>query len=287
MKTLLVTYNSKEKEVVTQIQETLQRIGLYDFAIDGEFSFATENAIRLFQHKNDLKVDGIVGPNTYNKLLSYEVANLNKPKYVLTNIIDYMKSKKYKVREKPYEINILGVRRSKNVFTNQFSDRLVVFWRNKNLTWDSIETKWTTFPGTLAPGGVFQPITHGGIQGVAVLEENQYVETYTFVDTYNGWLQYPYFYQSKTVRVLRDGTKDVFVDFDSPKQEGLFGINIHRMSNNGIDTNTVNSQFIAWTIGCQGSPEPSFKQLVDSARYSHNIYKQMFDYTLASEKFII
>ena len=38
-------------------------------ALDGSFGKNTDSAIRAFQKKNDLEVDGIVGVNTWNKLL--------------------------------------------------------------------------------------------------------------------------------------------------------------------------------------------------------------------------
>lgn len=36
--------------------------------IDGEFGPKTENALREFQRKNNLEVDGVAGPATYAKL---------------------------------------------------------------------------------------------------------------------------------------------------------------------------------------------------------------------------
>ena len=37
--------------------------------IDGEFGQKTENALREFQRKNNLEIDGVAGPATYAKLL--------------------------------------------------------------------------------------------------------------------------------------------------------------------------------------------------------------------------
>ena len=37
--------------------------------IDGEFGQKTENALREYQKKNGLEVDGVAGPATYAKLL--------------------------------------------------------------------------------------------------------------------------------------------------------------------------------------------------------------------------
>ena len=41
----------------------------YSLDIDGEFGPLTETALREYQKKNDLEVDGVAGPATYAKLL--------------------------------------------------------------------------------------------------------------------------------------------------------------------------------------------------------------------------
>ena len=70
---------------VSELQEELKKLGLYDIEIDGSFGPATEKAVRSFQSQNDLVVDGIVGPAT--------VARLNE---LENNIIIY-KTKYFKI----------------------------------------------------------------------------------------------------------------------------------------------------------------------------------------------
>ena len=43
--------------------------------IDGEFGPKTENALREFQRKNNLEIDGVAGPATYAKLLGGYTSN--------------------------------------------------------------------------------------------------------------------------------------------------------------------------------------------------------------------
>ena len=50
--------------VVTQMQTKLKQWGYYDGAVDGVFGSGTERAVRLFQQKNGLTVDGKVGAQT-------------------------------------------------------------------------------------------------------------------------------------------------------------------------------------------------------------------------------
>ncbi|WP_075617660.1 spore cortex-lytic enzyme [Paenisporosarcina indica] len=61
---------------VIELQSRLQYIGLYKNKIDGEFGYGTYWALRNFQEKYGLPVDGIAGQATKNKLAS--VAKYNK-----------------------------------------------------------------------------------------------------------------------------------------------------------------------------------------------------------------
>ena len=54
---------SKGDEVIA-IQKRLKQWGYYDGAVDGVFGTATERAVKLFQKKNGLQVDGVIGPKT-------------------------------------------------------------------------------------------------------------------------------------------------------------------------------------------------------------------------------
>jgi len=62
-KAALSYYGSRGQEVI-EIQTRLSRWGYYKGAIDGIYGYQTYNAVRLFQSKNGLKVDGIAGPET-------------------------------------------------------------------------------------------------------------------------------------------------------------------------------------------------------------------------------
>ena len=55
-------------EIVIQLQDLLAKDGS-GIRINGIFDLATRNAVRAFQKRNELLVDGIVGPITWMKLL--------------------------------------------------------------------------------------------------------------------------------------------------------------------------------------------------------------------------
>jgi N-acetylmuramoyl-L-alanine amidase len=53
---------------VTNIQTRLKAWGYYKSNVDGIYGTLTESAVRLFQSKNNLTVDGICGPRTLEKI---------------------------------------------------------------------------------------------------------------------------------------------------------------------------------------------------------------------------
>lgn len=57
---------------VERIQTRLRDLGLYRGPIDGDFGGGTESAVRAFQRGEGLGVDGVVGPNTWGRLLAQE-----------------------------------------------------------------------------------------------------------------------------------------------------------------------------------------------------------------------
>lgn len=66
----LSKYGSRGSEVRT-IQEKLKRWGYYNGNIDGIYGSQTTAAVKSFQRKNGLTVDGIAGPNTLKAMGIY------------------------------------------------------------------------------------------------------------------------------------------------------------------------------------------------------------------------
>lgn len=73
----LSKYGSSGAEVKS-IQKKLKQWGYYDGNIDGIFGSKTLSAVKKFQQKNGLKVDGVVGTQTLNALGITASNNSNK-----------------------------------------------------------------------------------------------------------------------------------------------------------------------------------------------------------------
>lgn len=71
---ILSKYGSRGSEV-TKIQTKLKRWGYYTGNIDGIYGSQTVTAVKYFQRKNGLTVDGIAGPNTLKAMGIYSSSN--------------------------------------------------------------------------------------------------------------------------------------------------------------------------------------------------------------------
>ena len=65
---LAVSKNGSRGEEVRKIQTKLKNWGYYNGSVDGVFGSQTEEAVKYFQRRNGLKVDGIVGEATARAL---------------------------------------------------------------------------------------------------------------------------------------------------------------------------------------------------------------------------
>ena len=70
--TVIVELNTLKANTRGEQVKSLQRLLVgfgFDLKVDGIFGMATDRAVRTFQRKNGLSVDGVVGKNTWSKLL--------------------------------------------------------------------------------------------------------------------------------------------------------------------------------------------------------------------------
>ncbi|MBA3706537.1 MAG: hypothetical protein H0W84_11760 [Bacteroidetes bacterium] len=151
--------------------------------------------------------------------------------------IKILRKLKYIVYEKPYQLNIFGIR-SSETNSNRFDDNLYVFYKNNQSKWIHYMFPVTTDPGTY---WLLNPLQ---VLGTAILKAGQYIDAWS-IGLHKG--QYKALVQVKPITVIRDYDRNAILDFNNGKEEkGMFGINIHRSSATG------SSQSVdKWSAGCQ------------------------------------
>ena len=81
----LSKYGSRGSEV-TQIQTKLKRWGYYNGVVDGIYGSQTLAAVKYFQRKNGLTVDGIAGTNTLRAMGIYTSSNSSSSSSNTSNV---------------------------------------------------------------------------------------------------------------------------------------------------------------------------------------------------------
>jgi hypothetical protein len=182
-----------------------------------------------------------------------------------------MRRKGYVIYDKPYQLNIVGVRNDSTT-PNSFDDTMYVFWKDDAGKWQGKFYNITTDPGTYWLNNPENP------QGTAILKEGQYINSHQ-IGLHRG--NYKALTQKNPVTVLRDYDRNAVLDFVNGKEDtGLFGINIHRASATGT-TKTIDK----YSAGCQvfenADDFANFLSLVDKHK---DLYGNNFTYTLVDER---
>ena len=187
------------------------------------------------------------------------------------NILRYMRSKNYAINEKPYELNIVGVRNAQSQ-PNKFDDSIFVFYKDDKNNWVEKEYPATTDTGMFY---LLNPISN---LGSAMLKEGQYLNAYK-QGLHKG--QYLALVQDKPVTTYRDYDRDAVFDVFTKETTGNYGINIHKAGANSQDVNN-------WSAGCQVFQKSAdFDEFMDMTTKHRNLYSNSFTYTLIDERAIM
>jgi hypothetical protein len=173
--------------------------------------------------------------------------------------------------DKPYDLNIIGIRKTRDSIINTFEDTISVIYRDENRNPVQETYAATTKPGTFY---LTHPMSAGG---TAILAPGQYKWAYALGLHRN---QYRALVQVKPVKVFRDDDRDNQVDINPAKiSQGIYGINIHR-SNPFVPSHSVDK----WSAGCQVIQDPAdFDRLIALCDCAVKQYGNLFTYTLLNQ----
>lgn len=139
----LSKYGSRGDEV-RQIQTKLKRWGYYNGNVDGIFGSQTQEAVRYFQRKNGLTVDGIAGPATLKAMGIYNSSNSSSSSSSNSNNVNLLARLIYgEARGEPY--------------TGQVAVGAVVMNRVKSSSFPN------TISGVIYQSGAFDAVKDGQI----------------------------------------------------------------------------------------------------------------------------
>ena len=182
-----------------------------------------------------------------------------------------MRSKNYAINEKPYELNIVGVRNAQSE-PNKFDDSIFVFYKDDKNNW--VEKQYPATTDT----GMFYLLNPMSKLGAAMLKEGQYLNAYK-QGLHKG--QYLALVQDKPVTTYRDYDRDAIFDVFTKETTGMYGINIHKAGANSQDVNN-------WSAGCQVFQKSAdFDEFMDMTTKHRNLYSNSFTYTLIDERAIM
>ena len=158
----LSKYGSRGSEV-TQIQTKLKRWGYYSGNIDGIYGTQTVNAVKYFQRKNGLAVDGIAGPDTLKAMGIYSSSSGSSSSNSNSSDLNLLSRLVYgEARGEPY--------------TGQVAVAAVVLNRVKSSSFPN------TISGVIYQSGAFDVVSDGQIN----LTPNSTAKK-AAQDALNGW----------------------------------------------------------------------------------------------------
>ncbi|RTK92566.1 MAG: hypothetical protein EKK61_03970 [Rickettsiales bacterium] len=195
---------------------------------------------------------------------------MNKP--TSQQLVNAFKSKKYRLKDKPYEINIIGIRNSESQ-SNSFDDFVGVLFKDVLGNWMSKLYKATTDPG------VYYRENPINVEGTIIMVATQHLDCYK-IGKHTG---YKAVEQIAPMLYIRDNDKNGLLDFlkklvTSKTVKQLSKTNIHR-----ANPNRESIQVDKWSAGCQVIASPSeFAVFMADLDSSITFYKHenLFDYTL-------
>lgn len=187
----------------------------------------------LCNHGYMVEIDGIIGYETKTSTLRYLKQMFANRNWIF-----------------PEEKGLIWIRLDQS-FNNVFNDLCILYYKSRIV----YIKKATTTPGNYY---VYNPITYGGITGVATVSEQQVKESYQFVTSSNWktlWLGTPYFRLTGKIKIYRDGNKDNKFDRNIiTDADARTGINMHQMGKGTINYN--------WSAGCLGMSREDWLHII-------------------------
>ena len=192
-------------------------------------------------------------------------------------ILDALEKAGHRVFENgDYNLNIIGIRRTKNPTVDKFDDIICCVYK-VNGYWHFQSWQATTDPGIRYLGKKKM----GNKKGTAILQPGQYSGCWT-LDYHRG--KYLALCQrGGDVNVWRDYNKDGELNYEGKTFTGRFGINIHRSRGHGELAENVGPHSAGCQVFRRAEDLDALLWLCKKQTTTHPHWKKAFTYTLIEE----
>lgn len=231
-----------------------------------------------------------------------EIANEEPPEGEVSPDIDVLlevlRHKKYKVFERPFEVNTIGVRYhypGQN-YDDKFSDRMYALWKDGSGEWKMKYWSVSTIPGK-KPGKSDRAKGYKTLKdavgpsrgGLGILKPAQFIDVY-YMDYHKGSAKEARAMKTKGKQLAyRDqnygSSKITYSNEDKSNKKGgaNFAMYIHKAYSTGAGKNNYGVQ--NWSEGCQVFQDPKcLNQYFDICEIHKKKYGNSFSYTLITSK---
>ena len=211
-----------------------------DIPIDGDFGIKTEKAVKRYQKKNGLVVDGVAGPNTLKSLVLFGIAvKVTVREYTSKEIIKQVKSLS-DFNSIPKGYWIVGVRNLEDQ-SDRFDDKFFLMKGEEII----MSTTGTTNPGLKIIKGGFKKYNKNG---AAIIESDRIYHNVWVYGKHKNYM--PALKQlGNVITVFRDGDMDHLSEEIGIKMTGWYGINFHTATRSYL-ADIVKSLIGGWSAGC-------------------------------------
>ena len=243
-----------------------------------------------------------VGNNGLNSGNDIEMPDIGETNEDVLILIKVLKNKGYRLFDKPYEMNIIGVRFQYpgEKYTNRFSDKLYTFYIDNNNEWNIKKWNISTMPGTkirmrdrntnalltekyskfkekVDPKSIplylslKKYVKYLGRTGLGILQPSQYINTFK-LSTYSGA---PALKSVGNQYAYRDSNWDSdIITYSSEDGPTNFVMHLHKAFPGGSSVNN-------WSEGCQVFPtDVSIKSFAKLCDMHIKRNSNQFSYTL-------
>jgi hypothetical protein len=192
--------------------------------------------------------------------------------YTLSQVIDAVKAKGYKIDKRPFALNIVGIRTDNPVSQDRFDDYIAFWYYNNGGIPVGRVAPATTDPSTY---WLKNPLNQSG---AAILKSGYYKNSH-HIGLHRG--SYEALVQQNPVTVIRDNDRDGYTNLLDKTETGIYGINIHKATPSPNDPSLIGKN----SAGCQVFQNVNdFNDMMALAKKSSNLYGNNFSYILLDER---